>query len=191
VTRHSSQAAEILPDINRIWNGLAEIWGESRLDQLLRISVFVTDKDSASVAMLQNEIRETSLYKKGMVHFGRPDFHKIIEDHSLEMISTRRSSYSLLAFCGSPALAKSINKSKITNDMLLAMTGNKKHQMEFVSEAYGGSSPSRSTTGRQMSRERRETVAIEEAPHDVLTTHLQLRSNVGVDLNPSTEVFVD
>jgi hypothetical protein len=32
----------------------------------------------------------------------------------------------------------SLHQCKISNDMLTAITGNKRHQMEFVSESYGG-----------------------------------------------------
>jgi hypothetical protein len=32
----------------------------------------------------------------------------------------------------------SLHQHKISNDMLTAITGNKRHQMEYVSESYGG-----------------------------------------------------
>ena len=54
------------------------------------------------------------------------------------MISTRRNSNTVLAFCGSPTLGQFINEHKISNDMVKAVTGNKKHQMDFVCESYGG-----------------------------------------------------
>ncbi|KAL3939665.1 MAG: hypothetical protein SGBAC_005642, partial [Bacillariaceae sp.] len=46
--------------------------------------------------------------------------------------------YSLLAFCGCPKLSADIHHAKRSNDMITAITGHKKHQMEFVSESYGG-----------------------------------------------------
>ena len=62
------------------------------------------------------------------------------------MIENHSSSYSLLAFCGSPQLAREIQYHKISNDMVTAITGHKKHQMELVSESYGGQS---SKSGRE------------------------------------------
>jgi len=64
---------------------------------------------------------------------------KVIEEHTIEMINSRASSYSLLAFCGSPSLANEIHYSKISNDVITAMTGHHpSHTMDYVSESYGG-----------------------------------------------------
>jgi hypothetical protein len=100
--------------------------------------VYVTDKDQVANELLRLEIAANSLYRKGNIRFQRPDFSQIIEDHSVELICNHSSSSTLLAFCGSPILGDVIHQSKIANDMVVAMTGNKKHQMEFVSESYGG-----------------------------------------------------
>jgi len=135
-TRSACQAAEILPNIKQVWDGLVSLWGEENARAVCTISVYVTDKDETAVALLKRQIKATSL--SGCVQFRRPNFHEIVERHSLEMISTRRNSYTLLAFCGSPALSRAINETKISNDMVLAVTGNKKHQIEFASESYGG-----------------------------------------------------
>jgi hypothetical protein len=83
-------------------------------------------------------MENTAVYQSGAIHFGRPDLEKIIENHTLNLIATRRSSCSVLAFCGSPELSLSLHQHKISNDMLTAITGNKRHQMEYVSESYGG-----------------------------------------------------
>jgi hypothetical protein len=138
VARSASLVSEILPDINAIWETLVAAWGEENARAVCRISVYVTDKDPVARQALQNEMNHTALFQNGSVRFGRPDFGRIIEDHSLELICKRRSSYSLMAFCGSPRLAQDLHHCKISNDMLTAITGNKKHQMEFVSESYGG-----------------------------------------------------
>lgn len=142
VTRSSALVAEILPDIDAIWEGLIKVWGrdEEKARSFCRISIWVTEKDAQAINELRRELQSLSLYRSGWVHLdqGRPDFATMIEDHSLEMITTRRNSSSLLAFCGSPALASEIHQCKIANDMVMAITGNKKHQMEFASEAYGG-----------------------------------------------------
>jgi predicted ferric reductase len=136
VARSASLVSEILPDINAIWETLVAAWGEENARAVCRISIYVTDQDLAARQALKNEIHYTALAQN--VRFGRPDFGRIIEDHSLDLICKRRSSYSLLAFCGSPQLAQDLHHCKISNDMLTAITGNKKHQMEFVSESYGG-----------------------------------------------------
>jgi hypothetical protein len=83
-------------------------------------------------------MESTAVYQSAAIHFGRPDLEKIIENHTLDLIATRRSSCSVLAFCGSPELSLSLHQHKISNDMLTAITGNKRHQMEYVSESYGG-----------------------------------------------------
>lgn len=105
---------------------------------MCRISIYVTEKDENANEMLRQEIETTGTYQTDSVHFGRPDFSDIIKKHTLDLIESRQSSSSVLAFCGSPVLSQKINQAKISNDLLTAMTGNKKHQMEFVSESYGG-----------------------------------------------------
>jgi hypothetical protein len=115
-------------------------WGKENAQDVCRISIFVTDKDQRAVASLKEEILNYSLGPGACdcIHFERPDFTDIIENHTLDMITTRRNSYSILAFCGSPALAGELHHLKINNDMVAAVTGNELHQMEFVSESYGG-----------------------------------------------------
>jgi len=54
------------------------------------------------------------------------------------MVVSRRNSYSVLAFNGSPSVASHIHQLKINNDMAAAITGNLRHQMNFVSKSYGG-----------------------------------------------------
>jgi len=140
VSRSASLVAEILPDINSIRETLVKSWGEEHARSVCRISVYVTDTDPKARELLIDDIHHTALFQSGNVRFGRPDFGRIIEDHSLDLICTnnRRTSYSLMAFCGSPRLSQELHQCKISNDMLLGITGNKKHQMEFVSESYGG-----------------------------------------------------
>ena len=141
VARSSSMVARIIPDINKIWKGLVDIWGEEKAVSVCRISVYVTDKDSKARQLLKRELRGSPLYESGAIHFGRPDFGRLIEDHTIDMISSRRTSNSLLAYVGSPELAREIHRLKISNDMTTAITGNKRHQMEFVAENYGNAKP--------------------------------------------------
>jgi hypothetical protein len=140
VVRSASLVSEILPEISNYWDELVARWGDENARAVCRIRVFVTDTDQRAVALLQQELLLHSL--SNYVRFERPDFAEIIEHHTLDMITTRRNSYSVLSFCGSPVLAGVLHHLKINNDMVAAVTGNKRHQMEFVSESYGGSKAS-------------------------------------------------
>ena len=137
-TRSCSLVAEILPGIEETWRTLVKTWGRENASAICRISVYVTDKDPSACAWLQKKLGDMDIYTSGCVHFHRPDFHRVIEDHTIDMVNTRQNSYSLLAFCGSRELAREIHSVKISNDIVASITGNKKHQMEFVSESSGG-----------------------------------------------------
>lgn len=137
-TRSASLVSEILPDLLDVWETLGATWGAENSLEVCRISIYVTDRDQEACSMLRRELLGTDLYQSGAIYFGRPDLPKTIEDHTIDVICTKRKSYSLLAFCGSPSLGREIHHHKISNDMITAITGNKRHQMEFVSESYGG-----------------------------------------------------
>jgi hypothetical protein len=139
-SRSASLVSKILPEIGTIWDKLVAQWGEANARAVCRISIFVTDKDQNAVALLKQQLLTHSLGRDGYdcVRFERPDLAGIIENHTLDMITTRRNSYTLLAFCGSATLAKKLHHLKINNDMVTAVTGSKKHQMDFVSDSYGG-----------------------------------------------------
>lgn len=91
--------------------------------------------------ILKRELRGTPLYESGSVYFGRPDFGLLIEEHTINLVSSCRTSNSLLAYVGSPELAREIHSLKISNDIVTTITGNKRHQIEFVSENYGNAKP--------------------------------------------------
>lgn len=156
VSRSSALVSQILPLIDRSWSNLDEYWEDT---SICRISVFVTDKDQEANDRLREEIEHSGLYQNGAIHFCRPNFDQIIENHTLDLIGTRRSSSSVLAFCGSPVLSQKLHQQKISNDMLTAITGNKKHQMVFVSESYGGtkSTPKRNDQVDDKSRHQSST----------------------------------
>jgi uncharacterized membrane protein len=138
ICRSTALASELLPIMNEMWGSLVDCWGEENARAACRLQIYITDKDEAANEQLRREIENTAVYRSGAIHFGRPDLEKIIENHTLDLIATRRSSCSVLAFCGSPELSMSLHQHKISNDMLTAITGNKRHQMEYVSESYGG-----------------------------------------------------
>ena len=141
VTRSASLVSEILPDINEVWQTLVDSWGDENASSVCRLSVYVTEKDPRASKMLKEELAGTPLYEKGWVRFGRPDFGRLIEDHTIELISTRRTSRTLMAYVGSRELANELHRLKISNDIVKAITGNKNHQMDFVAENYGGCKP--------------------------------------------------
>lgn len=145
-TRSASQVSEILPDILALWDMLVASWGFENAQEVCRISIYVTDSDNEACAMLRRELHHTGLYQAGAIKFERAELSTVIEDHTIDLICTRQNSHSLLAFCGSPVLAHEMHRHKISNDMAVAISGNKKHQMDFVSESYGGVKKSPKTT---------------------------------------------
>jgi hypothetical protein len=138
ICRSTALASELLPIMNETWSALVDCWGEENARNACRLQIYITDKDEAANEQLRRDMESTAVYQSAAIHFGRPDLEKIIENHTLDLIATRRSSCSVLAFCGSPELSLSLHQHKISNDMLTAITGNKRHQMEYVSESYGG-----------------------------------------------------
>jgi hypothetical protein len=138
ICRSTALASELLPIMDDTWGALVKRWGKENARAACRLEIYITDKDEAANEQLRREMENTAVYQSGAIHFGRPDLEKIIENHTLNLIATRRSSCSVLAFCGSPEVSLSLHQHKISNDMLTAITGNKRHQMEYVSESYGG-----------------------------------------------------
>jgi predicted ferric reductase len=133
-TRSASQAAKILPDILSHYNALVTAWGEDNARKVCRVSINVTDPDKNACTLLENEFGSSGI----KITYGRLEISRWIQDHTLRMIDCHKRSYSLLAFCGSPKFANEVHQSKIANDMIAAITGHKRHQMEYVSESYGG-----------------------------------------------------
>ena len=144
-TRSASQVSEILPEILEFWETLVAAWGLKKVLEVCQVSIFVTDNDQEACAMLRRELRNNDLFKSGAIHFKRAHFPTLIENHTLDMICTRRKSSTLLAFCGDPILAGEIRDIKISNDIVASITGNKRHQMEYISESYGGTRTKKAT----------------------------------------------
>ena len=138
ISPSASLVSEIMPEILSSWDELVRVFGIDNATRVCRFRIFVTEKNQQARRLLRRELSGSTLYEYGYVQFGRPDINRLIENHSIEMISTKRSSYSLLAYVGSTALAREIHECKLFNDMKVSITGNKKHQMDFVSESYGG-----------------------------------------------------
>ena len=117
-------------------------WGRENALKVCRITIYVTDPDPYVCETLRAEFAKTEIVTQNPLRFERPDFAGLVDDHMVDVICSRRKSNSLLAFCGSPALANELHKIKISTDMVSANTGNKRHQMEYVSESYGGTKAS-------------------------------------------------
>ncbi|KAL7560334.1 hypothetical protein ACA910_020257 [Epithemia clementina (nom. ined.)] len=138
VARSAPLISEIVPEINALWDELVSKWGMEDALKVCRFSIYCTDTEECAVDQLRSKLFKTSLYQQGFVHFGRPEFDQIIENQTLEVIDESRTSSTLLVFCGSPELAETVRRYHVSNSMLAAVTGHKKHQMHFISESYGG-----------------------------------------------------
>ena len=84
---------------------------------------------------LAENLLDSSLGRQ--VYFFRPDFQKILENHTLEMIGKHEYSSTLLAFCGSRQVSTELQRIKIEHDTLVAMSGYKRHCIDFKSECLG------------------------------------------------------
>mmetsp|Transcript_23374 Transcript_23374/g.55252 ORF Transcript_23374/g.55252 Transcript_23374/m.55252 type:complete len:862 (+) Transcript_23374:172-2757(+) len=168
VCRSAPLISEILPDLDEMWQSILREWKLEDALKVVQITVYCTDKDDGAWMRLEEELSKSSLlYQHGFVfvRFGRPNFGEIIQSHSVDLVSQNiRSSNTLVAFCGSPMLAKKIHSLKVSNDMVMAMTGHKKHQSTFVSESYGGvrrkNSPVRRSNSYWASRSVNETLVL-------------------------------
>jgi hypothetical protein len=138
ISRSAALVAELLPIISSNYQKLVKAWGDENAHEVCAVSIYVTDKDQTEIEALKASLHENPLFQSVAIKFQRPELPDIIERHTHNVICTRKYSSSVLAFCGSPSLATKLHQAKIHNDMLTSITGNKRHQMEFVCEAYGG-----------------------------------------------------
>ena len=79
--------------------------------------------------------KQNSIFK---IELNRPNFERLLENHMIEMIDHKKQSRTVVAFCGSPQLASTIQEFKLTNDAIVRTAGYKYHGMEFIAESYGG-----------------------------------------------------
>lgn len=136
IARSASMVARILPDIEHVYASLFDQWGEDAARSVCKFEIFVTDKDQLAREALLRELKGSLLFQNGFINFGRPDIGSLIEDHTIGLVTSRRTSHTLLAYVGSPDLSREIHRLKISNDMVTAITGNKNHQMDYVAESY-------------------------------------------------------
>ncbi len=143
-TRSPTLVAQLFPDLEKTWNTLVSKFGEDFARQVCEISIYCTSKDDVLCDELEDELEETALYKLGALKFERPNFARILEQHTIKRMSEEVSlptSKTLLAFCGSPQLGSFIKEVKIMNDLAMFVAGIGQHSMDLVIESYGGSKP--------------------------------------------------
>ena len=123
----------------------------------------MTDKDKDACRLLAQQFEKSTIFKLGALHFRRLDISRTIQDLKLDLVCHRRSLYLLLAFCGFPKLAREVHRKKILNDIIMAITGNKKHQMQLVSESYGGPSKVRVCPAKTLVKEKPDSLTTEKS----------------------------
>merc|ERR1739844_672074 len=95
----------------------------------------------------------------GALKFERPDFTRILEQHTIERMLNKMSlaaSRTLVAFCGSPALGSFVKEVKIRNDLGMFIAGVDNHVTDLVIESYGG-------TKRKETKKNKEEDLVQDA----------------------------
>ena len=136
VTRSASLAAAVLPDVESILQELIRVWGHEGLHKVCRVSIYVTDADAPNHESLQKLSKENGSHFS--LEFNRPDFEKMMEDHMITLIDNLKQSRTVMAFCGSPKLASTLNTVKLETQAIVRSTGHHHHGLEFMAESYGG-----------------------------------------------------
>ncbi|KAK1738802.1 hypothetical protein QTG54_010118 [Skeletonema marinoi] len=135
-------ARQLLPEINETYESLVKEWGRTIRATGIGCHRFITDKDRAEAASFRAQIRDLALFKSKKVVFIRPKLGQIVEDYVVDLIE-RHPAYSstLLAFCGGPKVSGVLAEVRSNVELLAAATGHSSHQLDFVSESYGGAKP--------------------------------------------------
>jgi hypothetical protein len=121
ICRSTAPASELLPIMNEMWGALVECWGRRTLAPhvFLKFTSLAKMKQRMSSFAKRWKILQSSI----LVRSTRPPRpRKIIENHTLNVIATRRSSCAVVAFGGSPEISLRLRKRKISNDMLTTIT---------------------------------------------------------------------
>ena len=139
-SRSPTLISQMFPDLEAIWNSLVSKFGETFTSEVCDISIYCTSKDQVACEKLKAELKDYKLFQKGALSFKRPNFREIFEDHTEECMTdpSLPTSRTLVAFCGSPQLAKNVKETKIINDLAMFTAGIDEHQMDLVIESYGG-----------------------------------------------------
>ncbi len=78
-------ARQILPEINETYELLVKEWGEDYAQEVLDITIYITDKNRSEAASFRAQIRDYALFKNRKVVFIRPKLGKIVEDYVLDL----------------------------------------------------------------------------------------------------------
>ena len=144
IVRSPVVASQLLPEIENQYKLLVDKWGIARANQVCKIKIFVTSKDEYDqqfMALLtKKELSNSWLVKAGCIEFGqRPDLSKLLQEHTLDVMSQQTHSYTLLSFCGSQKVSSELQKLKVQNDMIKSLLPfGTNHQMEYESECRAG-----------------------------------------------------
>lgn len=78
-------ARQLLPEINETYESLVKEWGEHYAQQVLDVTIYITDKDRAEAASFRAQIRDLALFKSKKVVFIRPKLGQIVEDYVVDL----------------------------------------------------------------------------------------------------------
>jgi len=88
--------AELVPELDKIYNGLLRYWGYNYAGEVCRISVYLTDKDKCQVDLLRKDLKDTALFRHGCIHLTdrRPNLQELIQDYADETRNMKPEEYS-------------------------------------------------------------------------------------------------
>lgn len=147
--RSAELIAQVFPDLSSLWDELVKSWGQEEAAKRCEIKIHCTDLDRERCQKLVNAIQDSNLYKHDCLKFGKPFLLGILEETSMEILSSDLpATQTLFAFCGSEVIAKELKAAKVLKDLVLSMTGHVSHTTDLVIQTYG-STPSGSSKGRE------------------------------------------
>ena len=78
-------ARQILPEINETYQVLVKEWGEEYAQEVLDVTIYITEKDKREAASFRAQIRDFALFKSRKVVFIRPKLGQIVEEYIAEL----------------------------------------------------------------------------------------------------------
>lgn len=143
VTRSAALAAELWQELETAHAHLQKSWGSNAASRVLQMDVYCTDPDPQACNRLTESVCQTTLYARNALHFSRPDIDHIIQGHIVELSRSDIfdgldvQTATLVAFCGSPQLGRTVGAATTQAGIDAALTGNSHHKMHFEQENYG------------------------------------------------------
>lgn len=111
------------------------------LDRLMKIRVFVTDKDPVKRAAIEALVADTQM--AGKVVFERPNLTQFLVEKAAELVigsnhtAQRPEARTLVAFCGSPLVGTAALLGAAATRALARTLGYHKFEVKFQQEFYG------------------------------------------------------